>query len=490
LGALALLIVNDHWLKGAGVLPGWLTGKLSDGAGMIVAPVLLATLCRAERRASRLACFAATALVFAAIKLSVTLASWWAALLAVFGVPWHMVSDPTDLAGLLALPIGWWVLHAPAAMRSERLALWSERAAAFVGIAACLATSNPAPTRTREWNTTAYVVNASDARVDLRVRWLDGVVDCDAIGENTARALAPAAFDPGLTFAVEVGNAVPLERSDALAAARANVPDALPQQQGCQLALLQADGMPDVIVSWRDDEVPRLTIPEAPAGIVSPGRVEIVGAAGALTAEARGVAAVAFALRTTTPSCEAVGPAFQWSSAPLAGFFRVASIGAHADACLDLRLEPVGDFGGEPVTGLAPADVSMCIPGPAFVFGAGEVIDVQIEETWFQFVDASGRAVVGLRARSGDQLTLPSGDVIGVGAAATLSCEGDRTGCDAFVVPLGDALDVSDAIADQLTIYRGRAEQVLVAPSDCELDRQSLAQRSDYVIVHQAEVTP
>jgi hypothetical protein len=40
--ALVVLALNDHLLKGAGLLPGAVTGKLSDLAGMLVAPVLLA----------------------------------------------------------------------------------------------------------------------------------------------------------------------------------------------------------------------------------------------------------------------------------------------------------------------------------------------------------------------------------------------------------------------------------------------------------------
>src|SRR5688572_756580 len=67
--ALALLLINDHLLKGSGLLPGWLTGKLSDVAGLLMAPPLLVVLAGARARAARLACFAAVALVFAAIKL-------------------------------------------------------------------------------------------------------------------------------------------------------------------------------------------------------------------------------------------------------------------------------------------------------------------------------------------------------------------------------------------------------------------------------------
>ncbi len=39
LGAIAVLVVNDHWAKGRE--PGWLTGKASDAAGTIVVMALL-----------------------------------------------------------------------------------------------------------------------------------------------------------------------------------------------------------------------------------------------------------------------------------------------------------------------------------------------------------------------------------------------------------------------------------------------------------------
>jgi hypothetical protein len=41
---LGLLALNDHVLKGSGLLPGWLTGKLSDFAGLLFFPLLLVTL--------------------------------------------------------------------------------------------------------------------------------------------------------------------------------------------------------------------------------------------------------------------------------------------------------------------------------------------------------------------------------------------------------------------------------------------------------------
>jgi hypothetical protein len=42
-------VVNDHVLKGSGLLPAAVTGKLSDVAGLFFFPVLCASLVRALR---------------------------------------------------------------------------------------------------------------------------------------------------------------------------------------------------------------------------------------------------------------------------------------------------------------------------------------------------------------------------------------------------------------------------------------------------------
>lgn len=44
LAALIVLAINDHVLKGGGLLPGWLVGKVSDFAGLLFFPLLLVTL--------------------------------------------------------------------------------------------------------------------------------------------------------------------------------------------------------------------------------------------------------------------------------------------------------------------------------------------------------------------------------------------------------------------------------------------------------------
>jgi hypothetical protein len=85
LASIALLVVNDHWAKAAH--PGVVTGKLSDFAGMIFFPLLVVAaieLALGRRWRSRAALVAVTAVclaVFAAINVSDTAGSMWAAAL-------------------------------------------------------------------------------------------------------------------------------------------------------------------------------------------------------------------------------------------------------------------------------------------------------------------------------------------------------------------------------------------------------------------------
>lgn len=112
--AVATLALNDHVLKGAGVLPDAVTGKLSDAAGLLVAPVLLAVLTRARRWRALAFCHLAPLVALALIKLSPAIASGVVAAAALVGESWAIVADPTDL--LVAIPAAaasWWWLARP-----------------------------------------------------------------------------------------------------------------------------------------------------------------------------------------------------------------------------------------------------------------------------------------------------------------------------------------------------------------------------------------
>ncbi len=112
IAAAVLLVVNDHLWKGAGLLPGWLTGKLSDLAGLTFFPLLLTACGRTARwiagrpdrglsRRALVSAIVATGVIFSALKISPALAALAGA-----------VPDPTDLVALPMLGVAWWVGHA------------------------------------------------------------------------------------------------------------------------------------------------------------------------------------------------------------------------------------------------------------------------------------------------------------------------------------------------------------------------------------------
>jgi hypothetical protein len=123
LAAAAALAAND-WLLKPCLEPGLVTGKLSDLAGLIVAPVALSAAiglvlhlaarlgARVDPSLSRrrlLACTAATGLVFAAVKLDPAAGRALAALIAALGRPAAIAPDRTDLVCLPALAVALWI---------------------------------------------------------------------------------------------------------------------------------------------------------------------------------------------------------------------------------------------------------------------------------------------------------------------------------------------------------------------------------------------
>ena len=123
IAALAVLVGNDWLLKPSRVVPGWLTGKLSDVAGLVLFPLLVTAIVDLAlvaafrlganvdftlRRWKLAVSIAATAAVFAALKLSPALASHAAAALAAITGRAAIVADPTDLLALPALAVAAW----------------------------------------------------------------------------------------------------------------------------------------------------------------------------------------------------------------------------------------------------------------------------------------------------------------------------------------------------------------------------------------------
>ncbi|TDD50825.1 hypothetical protein E1286_11495 [Nonomuraea terrae] len=99
-----VLLINDHLLKQT--WPGFVTGKLSDVAGLLVAPALLALLL--PRRAD-LAATVLTGVVFALVKTTETGADLASQVWTFVGGPSRVLADSSDLLALPALALAWWV---------------------------------------------------------------------------------------------------------------------------------------------------------------------------------------------------------------------------------------------------------------------------------------------------------------------------------------------------------------------------------------------
>ena len=100
--ALVVLVLNDHVLKAA--YPGWITGKLSDVAGLVVAPLLLGVLLTAWRVPRPMpVAIALTGIGFTIVKASIAGATAVSAVWSLTGVPTQMRADLSDLLALPAL---------------------------------------------------------------------------------------------------------------------------------------------------------------------------------------------------------------------------------------------------------------------------------------------------------------------------------------------------------------------------------------------------
>lgn len=123
--ALSVMVLNDHLLKGSGLLPSWVTGILSDFSGLIFFPLLLMTLVNilfyfaetrvniaarlsSPRRAQALFFCAVTGVVFSGVQLHDGMAELYSKSMAALQF-WNHAShvevtqDPYDLLALISL---------------------------------------------------------------------------------------------------------------------------------------------------------------------------------------------------------------------------------------------------------------------------------------------------------------------------------------------------------------------------------------------------
>jgi hypothetical protein len=318
LAALALLALNDHVLKQGHILPGWITGKLSDAAGLFLAPALAAAVLRVRTHRGLALVHAAVGALFAVVK-TVPFATHAAEALLCAIVPSRLWTDPSDLLALPALALAWRTL-VPWMERGEagrtRRAL--ELAAGAVAGAACMATSYAVPP--------AKLRNASGRLLVIHVASLDAQVSADA--DVTLRPELP------LTRALfEAGERVILHDGQELD---------LSARSGDEARLILVEGGPGWVTRVRH------------------GAVYVIarGAGGDLAFESD---APIVALTSTPPSC-ARSATLAWDPLPAPGELRVRAVTDLEGGCREVEFEG----GSRPWR--------YCSPDAAWPFAVGDAL--------------------------------------------------------------------------------------------------------------------
>ncbi len=99
------MIINDHYLKFAKILPQCVTGKISDFAFLIFTPIVLAFLFRISTRRGLLICYFFPGFFLAAIDLSPGFSGLVEQVFQFMHLSIVLWPDPTDLMALTVLPV-------------------------------------------------------------------------------------------------------------------------------------------------------------------------------------------------------------------------------------------------------------------------------------------------------------------------------------------------------------------------------------------------
>lgn len=473
---LGLLIVNDHLLKSLPGAPEALTGKLSDFAGLVVAPVLLATLLGGGRVARKLA-FVSTGLVFALINLSAAAAAAFDAALGAIGVPWQTFVDPTDLAAFAVYPFAW-RCSAPSRRAGPP---WARRGLAAVGLLACAASSPPVT-----WMTSAYIVNHTDGDVQVRLRYPEASIDCTVQG-RLQRAIDPQIFGPGVSTLLSPDETLALDQQQILASPDAAADGIAGPMTGCQAVLVSIEGREEQLVFYND--LPRLSV-ELSLGDVPDTHAHAVLR---LHDERRALLIEVGSGLMTAPLLDEVGPdqcddgrsqAFGFSA--LSGRFEgvLTSLEAGVDGCARLGFES------------REAPFFLCVPLAELPFAPGDVLGLS------ELPTEDGRALQivrdGLRPRSVTVYNEVSSVRIGTEEARFVDrdCDGGRLECGGFMlrgaVEIGRGVRLVPGVAadlwldykpEPLRVRLGRAERLLVGREACGAGQAEPGTRIDLMII-------
>ena len=485
LSALVLLVVNDHWLKGAGILPSWLTGKLSDFAGLIVAPVVLVSLLQLKSQRARLTAHAAIALVFALTEISQPIADQLASL-------WHLAgisraafrADVTDLWALVVLPIPY-ALVSPEV--TEKTHTFAPRVTLASALIACIATAaEPGPPH---WTTRGFVVNHTSTVRDVRLSYTDASLDCPALRLRTdqlSRVVQPEIFVRSLDFQVGLDVTLPLDESEArraarmVDAARSIRPDAGPARDAgprpdagvigastpaCQLVLVHSEGFPDRIV-FLDSTDTFAFVSESSSNASSLDDRALVFTDTSF--EAGSALRTAEVSEDDAPSnCTASREAITFSPDVEPATRTLTALTRTPGGCFTLTLTNDSNT----------IETNLCgIRSELFPFAVGTLLRITQGVNSTTLEDDTGNISLTVSETRFGSLGL-----------VLESCNGERLACGGFVVPgaLGEPMIETsmDAMGQRIRTLRGRSEAVLVGLPGCETGRRAAGHHAQSVRV-------
>ena len=409
LSACVVLVINDHLLKGMATLPGALTGKLSDIAGMIVAPTLLAVLLRLRSTRALFSAHVATGLGFAAINISHSAARGFETLTALTPFPWTIWVDPSDLIVLPTLGLSWMLLipamSAPKA--TPRLAIM---VLAPLGLIACMATSssNDPPTTTEpEWMFPDVwghlgIWNDTGETVTVRVRELhdSAFMDCEFVAQDPSASLSRALFGNAQYWEVEPGRVMGV-----LGEGSIGVPE-------CKAFLIDGAGLETQLLFLHAEDYPAGWIPSmGPLPDDVSLRIEVD--ATELSPHPVRFDAPPIVLPEAGPECALIDPedALAWSTLPEMDLYEIKAIEQAPDGCMKLTLSAYEWY--------------LCLPRDTFPFGLNEIVFLRPISLGEDFGSIDGFEITGayntLRVGRGQ-------DVVPFEATTTLSVQGSE-GC-------------------------------------------------------------
>jgi hypothetical protein len=205
----------------------------------------------------RLACFAAVAGPFVAIKVSPDAARVLEGMLAFAGVRSRIWSDPTDLVALGVLPFAWRVSALLEARVVERVPRLVHMLGAMLGGVACIATSEDESWR---YETSAFLVSMARESVTVEVSRVTAALDCADL-DASVTALGASDFEPTFCASFAPMERLPLDRD--FVGGKGDVLHGPGEEEPpCDAVLLGTSGLAPTIVFWQKSPTAKNTLPE------------------------------------------------------------------------------------------------------------------------------------------------------------------------------------------------------------------------------------